>query len=116
MIRATYSQQIASDHKPKKDAHVDADPYLRKLHFRAHHRGTREADAMVGGFFDRYSSGWSASEFEWFERLLDEQDVDIIDWAMAKAQPDPAFAGPMLDLLQRLDFISLPTGLTSNRP
>ena len=31
---------------------MDADPYRRKLHYRAHHRGTREADAMVGGFFE----------------------------------------------------------------
>ena len=38
---------------------MDADPYLRKLHFRAHHRGTREADAMVGGFFDTYHAQWS---------------------------------------------------------
>ncbi len=29
---------------------MDRASYLRKLHFRAHHRGTREADAIVGGF------------------------------------------------------------------
>jgi antitoxin CptB len=94
---------------------MDADPYLRKLHFRAHHRGTREADAMVGGFFDTYSAQWEATEFEWFERLLEEQDVDIMAWALGTAEPDPAFAGPMIDMLKRLDFISLPEGLNTNR-
>jgi antitoxin CptB len=93
---------------------MDADPYLRKLHFRAHHRGTREADAMVGGFFDRYAPEWSKDEFAWFERLLEEQDADIIAWAIGTAQADPAFAGPMLERLERLDFISLPEGLNSS--
>ncbi|WP_430445865.1 succinate dehydrogenase assembly factor 2 [Sphingorhabdus contaminans] len=92
---------------------MDADPYLRKLHFRAHHRGTREADAMVGGFFDRYHKQWNEADFAWFERLLEEQDVDIMAWAMQTAAPDPNFAGPMMDLLQRLDFISLPEGLNT---
>jgi len=92
---------------------MDADPYLRKLHFRAHHRGTREADAMVGGFFDRYHPQWSADDFAWFEMLLEEQDVDIMAWALKTAQSDPALAGPMMDLLQRLDFIKLPEGLNT---
>ena len=94
---------------------MDADPYLRKLHFRAHHRGTREADALVGGFFDHYADGWDEAAFAWFERLLDEQDVDIIDWALATTEPHPAFAGPMMDDMKRLDFVSLPEGLTANR-
>ncbi len=90
---------------------MDADPHLRKLHFRAHHRGTREADALVGGFFDRYSGGWKAEEAAWFERLIEEQDVDILGWAIGTHDVDPAFEGPMMDLLKRLDYISLPTGM-----
>ena len=90
---------------------MDADPYRRKTHFRAHHRGTREADALVGGFFDRYSVNWSADEYAWFERLLDEQDVDIIGWALGTQDGDPAFDGPMMDLLKRLDYIPTPVGL-----
>jgi len=93
--------------------HMDADPYLRKLHFRAHHRGTREADAMVGGFFDQYHAQWNAEDFAWFEQLLEEQDVDIMAWALQTADPDPALTGPMMDLLQRLDFIRLPEGLNT---
>ena len=90
---------------------MNANPHLRKLHFRAHHRGTREADAMVGGFFDRYSSEWDADEYEWFERLLEEQDVDIMAWALGTQHVDPAFDGPMMDLLKQLDFIALPPGI-----
>jgi antitoxin CptB len=94
---------------------MDADPYRRKLHYRAHHRGTREADAMVGGFFDHHSTEWGPEQFEWFERLIDEQDVDIMAWALGTAEPDPAFAGPLMDLMMRLDFISLPEGLSTHK-
>lgn len=94
---------------------MDADPYRRKLHFRAHHRGTREADAMIGGFFDCYSVDWGAGEYAWFERLLEEQDVDIMAWALGTAEPDATFAGPLMDQLKRLDFISLPEGLDTHK-
>lgn len=91
---------------------MDADAYRRKLHYRAHHRGTREADAMVGGFFDAHHAEWNAAEFAWFEMLLEEQDVDIMGWAF-NAQPiDPRFAGPMMDKLMKLDFVKLPDGLS----
>lgn len=90
---------------------MDGDPYMRKLHFRAHHRGTREADALIGGFFDRHSDDWDERERRWFEQLLEEQDVDIIGWAMGTATPPAAFAGRMMDTLKQLDFIALPDGI-----
>ena len=95
---------------------MDADPYRRKLHYRAHHRGTREADAMVGCFFDQCSANWGEVEYEWFERLIDEEDVDIMAWALGTAPPDPAFAGPLMDQLMQLNFITLPEGLSTQNP
>lgn len=86
----------------------------RKLHYRAHHRGTREADAVIGGFFDFGHAGWSAEQVAWFERLLEEQDVDILGWAMGTAAVPEVFAGPMMDALKRLDYITLPNGLELN--
>jgi len=34
------------------------DEALRALNYRAWHRGTREADMMIGGFFDAHSVNW----------------------------------------------------------
>jgi antitoxin CptB len=92
---------------------MDAEAYNRKLSFRASHRGTREADAMVGGFFDSYSATWTSDDYAWFEELLEQQDVDIMAWAFGTATPPEEFQGPMMDLLRRLDFIKLPPGLQS---
>lgn len=87
---------------------MDHEYRLRRLRFRAWHRGTKEADLMVGGFFDARHAGWRAEEVAWFEAFLEEQDVDIMGWAMG-AQPVPAaWDGPMMTDLKRLDFVPLP--------
>lgn len=86
---------------------MDSDVRMRQLAFRAWHRGTREADYLVGGLFDKYHDGWSADELAWFERLIEEQDVDILNWAMGLADPPPHIDGPMLSVLRRLDYIDI---------
>jgi antitoxin CptB len=80
---------------------------LRRLHYRAWHRGTREADYVIGGYFDRYNASWSEDDMRWFEALIDEQDVDILAWAMGTAEAPPRWQGPMLTALQRLDFVEI---------
>jgi hypothetical protein len=35
-------------------------------------------------------------------------------WALGIAEPDPAFAGPLMDQMMRLDFIELPEGLSTH--
>jgi antitoxin CptB len=83
------------------------DEELRRLHWRAHHRGTREADMMIGGFFDAYHASWNADERALFSALLEEQDVDIMAWAIGTAEPPKHFAGPMIESLTRLDYIRI---------
>jgi len=84
---------------------MDRDARLRRLRFRASHRGTREADMMIGDFCDRHADGWSDAEMDWFENLLEEQDVDIMAWAIGTASPPERFRGPIMDRLQALNFI-----------
>lgn len=52
----------------------------RKARFRAWHRGTREADLLVGGFADRELAGFGEADLELFEALLSEADADIVQW------------------------------------
>jgi antitoxin CptB len=80
---------------------------LKRLHYRAWHRGTREADYVVGGFFDHYHDGWGSDELGWFETLIDEQDVDILAWALGTAAVPGRWQGPMMDALRRLDYVDI---------
>jgi antitoxin CptB len=87
---------------------VDRDHRLKRLRYRAWHRGTREADMMIGGFFDQAHAGWSDAELDWFEAFLEEQDVDIMAWAIG-TQPVPTrWQGEMMQALKKLDFIEHP--------
>ena len=80
---------------------------LARARFRAWHRGTREADYMIGGFFERYHAAWDEAEIAWFEALLDEDDVDIMAWALAAAAVPDKFRGAQLEALQRLDYVTI---------
>ena len=80
---------------------------LKRLHWRAHHRGTKEADMLIGGFFDAHHQQWRSRECALFESMLDEQDVDIMAWAHGTAEAPERFAGPMIEALRRLDYIRI---------
>ena len=87
---------------------MDRASRIRRLKFRAWHRGTREADYMIGGYFDRYHAGWDDAALDWFEALLKEDDVDVMAWAL-RTQPVPArFAGELMTTMQRLDYVEMP--------
>ena len=84
---------------------MDRETHIKRLRFRAWHRGTKEADLFVGGYFDSRHPEWGEAEISWFEALLEEQDVDIMAWAMGR-EPFPAgYAGPMADDFLKLDYI-----------
>ena len=87
---------------------MDDEARLKRLKFRAWHRGTREADYMVGGYFDVYGQSWSDAEMDWFEALLEEQDVDIMGWALGTLAVPEKWQGAMMDAFRKLDFIRIP--------
>jgi antitoxin CptB len=80
---------------------------LKRLKFRAWHRGTKEADLLIGGFFDRFSDGWTDEQTDWFERLLEIDDVSIMAWAIGTESPPENFDGPMMKRMQQLDYIPI---------
>ena len=80
---------------------------LARCRFRAWHRGTREADYTLGGFFDRYHGEWGAEEIAWFEALLEEDDVDVLAWAMGTVPVPDRFQGHQITAMQKLDYVRI---------
>ncbi len=74
-----------------------ADPELKRLHWRAHHRGTKEADLMIGGFVSRHLLAFSEAELAEVEAVLDLPDVDLSDWLSGRREPPPGVRTPMLE-------------------
>ena len=92
---------------PQSTSSATLDERLRRLKFRAWHRGTREADYTMGCFFDRYHGGWGAAEIAWFEALLREEDPDVMGWVMGTEPVPEKYAGPLMDALRKLDFVEI---------
>lgn len=85
---------------------MDRETRLKRLRFRSWHRGTKEADLMIGGFYDRYAAHWNDAEIAWFEALMDEDDVEIMGWAMGTIPSPPRVDGAMLEAMRKLDYIA----------
>jgi antitoxin CptB len=86
---------------------MPSDPELKRLAWRAHHRGTKEADLLIGGFFDAHHASWGVGDRALFTEMLEEQDVDIMAWAHGTAEPPERFAGPMVEALKQLNYIRI---------
>jgi antitoxin CptB len=66
----------------------DLDTRRRRLVFRANHRGTKEADLMIGGFVARHVAGFDVAALGELEALLELPDVDLADWLTGR-RPAP---------------------------
>ncbi|HEU4961652.1 MAG TPA: succinate dehydrogenase assembly factor 2 [Sphingomonas sp.] len=84
---------------------MDRDTRLKRLRFRAWHRGTKEADLLIGGFFDARSAEWDDDAILWFEALLEEQDVDIMGWAIGSIAVPARFDGPMMTQMKDVSYV-----------
>ncbi|UZK67132.1 FAD assembly factor SdhE [Sphingomonas sp. M1-B02] len=86
---------------------MDREYRLKRLRFRAWHRGTKEADLLIGGFFDAHGESWDAAEIGLFEEMMEEQDVDIMAWAMGTAPVPDRYAGTLITALKTLSYVPI---------
>ncbi|MEM9287677.1 MAG: succinate dehydrogenase assembly factor 2 [Pseudomonadota bacterium] len=84
---------------------MEDDTRLRRLKFRASHRGTKEADIMLGGYVEARAAQLSEDDITWLEALMMQQDVDIMAWILGKQTPPAAFDTAMMRDMQKLDYI-----------
>jgi antitoxin CptB len=62
---------------------------LKRLRWRCR-RGTRELDALLGGWLDARRDSIDAGELATFDALLDQQDPVLWDWLMGHVEPPRA--------------------------
>ena len=62
---------------------------IKRLRWRTR-RGTRELDALFGGWLDECFATADEAQQEAFDELLDVQDPDLWDWVMGHAHPERA--------------------------
>jgi antitoxin CptB len=62
------------------------DPYLKKLLYKATHRGMKETDVLIGHFAQACLKNLTLEEGRCFEQFLEEQDVDILSWCLGQTE------------------------------
>ncbi|WP_260922933.1 succinate dehydrogenase assembly factor 2 [Novosphingobium sp. 9] len=87
---------------------TELSPRFARIKFRAWHRGTREADYMIGCYFDRFHADWTEAETTLFEELIEEEDVEIMAWALGTEQVPEKYRGPMMARMQVIDYVTIP--------
>jgi antitoxin CptB len=70
---------------------ADSDSRRKRALYRAHHRGTKEMDIILGGFADAELERFSEGEIAAFEVLLALPDPEI-DRMVKGAEPPPDLA------------------------
>jgi len=65
------------------------DPRRRRLLFRSWHRGTREADLIMGRFADVHLPGFSDAELDQYEHLLEALETDLLSWVTGVSKVPP---------------------------
>ena len=87
--------------EPHRDMPSAEDPRRRRLLYRARHRGTKEADLMVGGFVARHIAHFTEAELDELEAVLELLDVDLADWLSGRRPIPPEVMTPMLERMAR---------------
>lgn len=73
------------------------DDRRKRILYRATHRGTKEADFVVGGFFREAVAGLPDGKLDEADALLEELDADLMDWLMGRLPVPDAWKGTLFD-------------------
>ena len=61
----------------------------KRLLFRSWHRGTREADLILGSFAEAYLAGFDENRLDEYELLLACPDAELFDWIAGRTRAAP---------------------------
>lgn len=92
---------------------IDHDSRLRRLRFRAWHRGFREADLILGPFADTHGANLTLEQIDTLETLLEESDREIYAWIVGQEPTPEKFETDVLAMIRAFRFeahASRPTG------
>lgn len=89
-----------SSFDPLADPPILSDPHRKRLLYRALHRGSKEADLLLGGFARARLAHLTVDQVARLDALLEEQDLDILDWVIGRAPVPPHHDTDILQMLR----------------
>jgi antitoxin CptB len=73
-----------------------AEARLKRMKMRSWRRGTKEMDLALGPWADAHLAGLGPRELDLYDRLLQENDQDLMAWITGTAVP-PGWIVPLLE-------------------
>jgi antitoxin CptB len=80
------------------------DARRRRLLFRSWHRGTREADLIMGRFADAHIDALTDAELDEYEHLLDALETELLAWLTGANAVPPRHDTAMFRRLRDFHF------------
>ncbi len=81
----------------------------RRLYFRSWHRGTREADLVLGSFAEAHLAGFDDGQLARYEALLECPEPDLLDWISGREKPPREYDHDVTRLLLSFKYKPRPT-------
>ncbi len=66
-------------------------------------RGIKEMDLLLQGFIEKHYDQLSTEEQAAFADLLEQPDLDIMDWIMQRSEPPEPSYKPIISMLRTLN-------------
>ena len=80
----------------------------KRLLFRSWHRGTKEADLLLGSFAERHLAAFTPEQVDRYEALLAADDSDLLDWISGRAAVPVERESDVLRLLLAFKYAPRP--------
>ncbi len=78
--------------------------HKKKLLFRAWHRGMKELDLLMGTFAVDELDNLEGDELQQFERLIEAEDNDLLNYFNGKQQVPNVLAGSVFERIKAQSF------------
>lgn len=76
----------------------DLDVQRRRASYRAHHRGTKEMDILIGRYADARLAAWSGEALQRFEKFLNLPDPLLQAWIFSGGAESDEFQDLLTDI------------------
>ena len=80
----------------------------KRLLFRSWHRGTKEADLLLGSFAERHLGSFTPAQVARYEALLGADDGDLLAWIAGRTAPPAERESDVLRLLLAFKYAPRP--------
>lgn len=71
---------------------------LKRMAMRSWRRGTKEMDLVLGPYADAHLAAMEEGKLALYDRLLDENDQDLLPWVLGQVAAPAAFAGLIAEI------------------